>query len=613
MVLTRCNSCFSEYEGGFEICPHCGYVCGAEAKELYHLFPGTILHDRYIIGEVLGYGGFGITYKAWDKNLAAVMAVKEYYPSSLVNRVPGTKEVVLYARNRHREFNHGLVRFIDEARSMAKFKTHKNIINVFEYFEENNSAYIVMEFLDGIPLSAFLKTDRMAVDTCVDMVGKVCAALKDVHAQKIIHRDISPDNVFLCLNGQVKLIDFGAARFADDEDKLMTVIVKPGFAPPEQYETVNVQGPWTDIYAVGAMLYYMITGMKPEESTNRKTEDTLQPPHLIDPQIPENTSNTIMKAMAIDRHLRFATITDFERALLGEKKIVNLAKEKKRRKIRRGFTMLAALLIVAISATLFYTNYDRQRQEEILAPASISVAFPLSGDEEHDEARQAALEAIIEGFLNSAGAANVEIELLPIPHDEYEAAISSANPPTLFYSSGLEPSALQNTVELGGLTRQLNIENYYFLDDYSQHFPNENQFPLGFVAPVLYINTTFGEASESDATLDRQLFLDGEAPAFLSTTADFFAVREALPGRYRLAVPANTDADFAELWSISDVADSERRAAERLLAYFLSDIAQDYIFIRSRSDSLPLNRRVIRVFSDVYNEFDGFFEGFFAV
>ena len=146
----RCSNCFYEYDEKLGLCPNCGYVEGEDFAEAYCLTPGTRLTDRYIIGETLGLGGFGITYKAWDVQLETVLAIKEYFPSGLVNRTTGDPTVFLVANKRAQEFEYGKQRFLDEARNMAKFSSHHNIVNVFNYFEANNTAYIVMEYLDGM-------------------------------------------------------------------------------------------------------------------------------------------------------------------------------------------------------------------------------------------------------------------------------------------------------------------------------------------------------------------------------------------------------------------------------------------------------------------------------
>lgn len=226
--MFRCNNCFEPVDDPNAKCPICGYKIGDTPTEIYHLFPGTKLIDRYIIGKVLGFGGFGITYKAWDTKLELLVAIKEYYPSGIVNRTPGTTDVMIYAQKRRKEYEYGKERFLEEARNMAKFSSDPNIVNVFEFFEENNTAYIVMEYLDGISLNQYLHENDGILDvhSGTQVIEAIANALIKIHSKGIIHRDVSPDNIFLCGDGKIKLIDFGAARFSQDENKLMTILLK---------------------------------------------------------------------------------------------------------------------------------------------------------------------------------------------------------------------------------------------------------------------------------------------------------------------------------------------------------------------------------------------------
>jgi len=625
-------------------------VAGSPAKELYHLYPGMILNDRYVVGRVLGFGGFGITYKVWDRRLNAVLAIKEYYPSGLVNRVPETKNVILFAGNRSKEYNHGLTRFLDEARNMAKFNSHKSIINVFEYFEENNTAYIVMEYLDGLSLSDYLKGNRLDMDGSISVILQVCTALKDIHAAGIVHRDVSPDNIFLCTNGAIKLIDFGAARFYADEEKQLTIILKPGFAPPEQYERVNIQGPWTDIYALGATLYQMVTGVKPEESTNRKISDTLAPPAQLDNKIPEYVSNTIMKAMAIDKHLRFISVADFEKALNQQKKVLPIAREKNRRKLRRLITVCASALVIIVAASVFFMNWNRQKDDETLPDAAISLWYSLSGDPDADQAKNDAYNAIVAAF--NASFPNVTINVTTYQQSDYDTAIRSAASdgtlPALFESTGLSDEDLNSAVDLGNVVKSLDIGQCYFLDKYSTYFPGKKQMPLGFVAPVVYLNTTlmtfydaslkdigeitnesgadqtlavdsgdvpaftaaYGEQANAPTADAKDLFLSGKAVAYFADTGEYFDVQNALPARYKLLRIDSSDilASFCDMWSIGKCDNNELKAAQRLLVFMLSDNAQDYLHIRNRDGALPINKDVLDVFVSVYSDFNGFFD-----
>ena len=646
----RCVNCFELYDDRFEVCHHCGHVPGDPARELNHLYPGMILNSRYIVGQVLGFGGFGITYKVWDQRLSTVLAIKEYYPGGLVNRVPGTKNVILFTNNRQNEYAHGMARFLEEARSMAKFSSHKSIINVFDFFEENNTAYIVMEYLEGITLSAFLKNNRLDLNGSISLILHICAALKDIHAAGIIHRDVSPDNIFLCTNNLIKLIDFGAARFYADEERQLTIILKPGFAPPEQYEGVNIQGPWTDIYALGATLFLMVTGVKPEESTNRKIADTLTPPIELDDHIPEHISNTIMKAMAIDKHLRFSSVAEFEKALNNERKVLPVAKERKKRRRRRFATVFASVLIIAISVGIFLFYWNQQKLDMTLPDASISFWYPLSGDIILDEAKENAFAAIIEEFSSSFP--NVNIEVKAFPQESYMSSLQDAiyggTGPTLFESTGIDGTVLENAADLSGVVELLDSRQYLesqpcnFYNNYAVYFTNKNQIPLGFVAPVIYLNTTLLELDDSgvrdihvltshelvlnnadkqafvaafgDAAVEftddaKEIFLTGRAASFFADTTAYFEVQEALPARYKLLF-VDSDAvigSFSDLWSIGICGDNERKAAERLLLFMLSDYAQDYLYVRNRSEALPINKNILNLYSSIYNDFDGFF------
>ena len=229
----RCNNCFHEYEDVYEICPHCGYVEGGSAKELFYLQPGMKLADRYIVGMGIGHGGFGITYLAWDTKFEITVAIKEYYPSGIVNRVPGTSDVILFAGKRKKQYEFGFTRFIEEAQNMAQFSSHPNIVNVYEYFEENNTAYIVMEYLEGETLAEKIRrSGTLPAQEVLSLLMPVMYSLEAVHKSGIVHRDIAPDNIMVTEDGEAKLIDFGAARYATtSHSRSLTVIIKEGYSP----------------------------------------------------------------------------------------------------------------------------------------------------------------------------------------------------------------------------------------------------------------------------------------------------------------------------------------------------------------------------------------------
>lgn len=283
------------------------------------LKPGVILKERYKIEEVIGAGGFGITYRAWDPLLQSYVAIKEYYPSGIATRSADSSKVCVPVGQEQREYHRGRIRFLKEAQDVARFQSEPNIVSIYDYLEENDTAYMVMEYLHGCTLKQYIREHGGRLDT--DHILHICLSVLDalavVHKAGMIHRDISPENIFICEDLTVKLIDFGAAKQVYlDGEQTMSVVLKPGYAPPEQYEKKDKQGPWTDIYALGATLYFAATGEKPEESFGRVLEDTIKPVCEVNPEIPRAMSQVIMRAMSVKIEDRYQTVEAMREALL---------------------------------------------------------------------------------------------------------------------------------------------------------------------------------------------------------------------------------------------------------------------------------------------------------
>lgn len=283
------------------------------------LKPGVILKERYKIEEVIGAGGFGITYRAWDPLLQSYVAIKEYYPSGIATRSADSSKVCVPVGQEQREYHRGRIRFLKEAQDVARFQSEPNIVSIYDYLEENDTAYMVMEYLHGCTLKQYIREHGGRLDT--DHILHICLSVLDalavVHKAGMIHRDISPENIFICEDLTVKLIDFGAAKQVYlDGEQTMSVVLKPGYAPPEQYAKKDKQGPWTDIYALGATLYFAATGEKPEESFGRVLEDTIKPVCEVNPEIPRAMSKVIMRAMSVKIEDRYQTVEAMREALL---------------------------------------------------------------------------------------------------------------------------------------------------------------------------------------------------------------------------------------------------------------------------------------------------------
>lgn len=317
-MTVRCLGCMTEYEANSQACPNCGYVPGTQAESLLHLQPGTVLAGRYTVGKVIGFGGFGVTYISWDQTLQQSVAIKEYLPSEFATRAGGQTHVTVFSGNKAEQFAGGMVKFIDEARKLAKFQSEEGIVRVYDSFEANNTAYIVMEYLDGETLTAYLEREgKVPINQAIEMLTPVIHSLEAVHQAGVIHRDIAPDNIMITKDGQVKLIDFGAARYATtSHSRSLTVIIKPGYSPEEQYRSRGDQGPHTDVYSLGAVLYRMVTGITPPDALERraffenKKKNILIPPSK-NCKLTRNQENAILNAMNIRVEDRTSTAAEF--------------------------------------------------------------------------------------------------------------------------------------------------------------------------------------------------------------------------------------------------------------------------------------------------------------
>lgn len=612
----RCLNCMKEFDVQYGVCPFCGFVPGTPPKEAYHLVPGTVLKNRYIIGTTVGFGGFGITYRAWDMSLDRKVAVKEYYPNGVVNRVPGEKKVIIYTGNKANEFAAGKTRFLDEARNMTHFNTHPNIVNVYEFFEENNTAYIAMEFLDGKSYKEYIREQGGCVDqnTAVNVVLSVLDALKEIHKAHIIHRDVSPDNIFMVpvgedgQNYQVKLIDFGAARFSTgDEEKTLSIILKPGYAPPEQYRAKSKQGPWTDIYAVGAVLYRSLTGVMPEESVNRMVEDHLKPPSELKPEISGQLSDTILRAMALNQELRFQNTDQFREALQNRTKVLGVEAELKRRKRMRILSMAGIVAVVAGVGAGCYGVYAMKQKKLYGLVSQISVQMPDINGSRQNEIRQA---ADTESISAGDPARNMELEdsgqMLSRMLEEYsgkfqkvevsadcsyqedayrEVLLSQERAetlPSVVETTGITASDTQVWELLGSLDTTyaaLDAGSYYFMkeDAFREHFAAEKkQIPISFCAPVLYVNTHMISDQERLKQLPKLTSLDAltDENGTLS-----FCVNGELADMYRDAFPKEETDQARAAFAVSSGIGYEP-FLKREKAFYLGS-TDDYEMIRA--------------------------------
>lgn len=576
------------------------------SRELYQLNEGEMLAGRYVIGDILGFGGFGITYSAWDTKLEVKVAIKEYYPANLVNRIPGTKEVEIYSPKKKEEFEKGLNRFLREAQNMAKFSGNKNIVNVYNYFKENKTAYLVMEFLDGMSLKEYTKIhgEKLPYGQVLEFSKCIIAALRVLHKKHIIHRDISPDNIFICKDGTVKLIDFGATRFAleTEEEKTLSVVLKPGFAPPEQYRSKGKQGPWTDIYALGATMYRTLTGVVPDESVNRNVRDELKEPKEYVSEIPEYLNKILMKCLALNPELRFRSVDELEQMLDRKKTVKSVQAQLMHRKLIRGFFVMIMIVFLGLIGVSEYRYIRNMKNKANLVPGKITVWVPVEESMEEDEAKEM-FETSIQEFQEAYPV--IKIQTSYVKKAEYEEklnqALQNGKAPTVFESSYLKDGSQEVLADLSDTYEMLG-EEVQFRTLIEREY-EKKQMPTGFSIPLVFKNTTLTEGNETATGNEKKKFLDGKTAVYVGTYQDYPEIQEALAGLYTAELTENCQLEFLNVWGVNATAtEDEINAGVRLLYYFMSEKAQDIWYVQN-DNGFPLQKSMFDTYIDVNSEF----------
>ena len=324
---------------------------------------------RYVVEQVLGIGGFGITYYVRHVELGVHYAVKEFFISGKCVRENDRSTVLLQNIDQSR-YVKLKKRFADEARTLVVLN-NPHVVKVIDIFEENNTSYIVMEYVPGITLQQKVDNEgKMSVSDAVNCMGQLAEAVSYIHEKHILHRDIKPDNVMITPDNRIVLVDFGSAReFVHDEVQNQTAILTQGYAPIEQYASNGKKGNYTDIYALGGVFYFALTGEKPMDATSR-TMEQMKCPKDLNPEIPDSVNKTIMKAMEMKAEDRYQTVQEFMSDLLGEKPVSRqgtmLSKDNGggKKKLTIVISVIALIIAVAI-LVLFLPKKEKTVVEDV--------------------------------------------------------------------------------------------------------------------------------------------------------------------------------------------------------------------------------------------------------
>lgn len=637
--MMRCLNCFKEFdETTSSECPHCHEVMNEFHNKSNCLQPGVMLGGgRYIVGKALNAGGFGIVYRAFDNTLEIIVAIKEFFPSHLASRVLGTKEVILIENNRGLTFAESKESFLNEARIMEKFKNNDNIVGSRDWFEENNTAYIVMDYIEGINVRDYLlqfEDKKLDLESAQWIAKQMINALRDIHEAGYVFRDLTPDNIMITTdtdengNNYVKLIDFGAAVNINTEVDTAKddVILKPGYAPIEQYKSGGVLGSYTDIYALGATIYRILTGVVPYEVTDRDKEDHLEKLTDFNSTIPEYIDRTVMKAMAIDKKIRFQNIDEFEAAFINEKEVLYPEEELRKLKRRKyGLFSLLFVLCIALGIGVFYIKSKRDVgiKNIVVSKDTITVMLPINNVRETEY-----LQEIISDYEKENEQITVDASFVAI-NDYIRVLNEKKELPTVFFNNGYISN--DSLADLSELLDSINLDNY-------KYFSSKENFkyaiPLGFDATVCYTNTSMSNNIEKmqidhlktnkvaynlqyfqaisnqiddipiTNLLSREDFLNEKTAYYVGGISEWEDIYKKFSGYWNVIPFTDTvEVKYGDYVSINKNTSTNKQHAGMLFIYeLLSDLAQDNRYLQCDNHVVPVNNYTYEKYMKAHKE-----------
>ena len=598
----KCRKCGKENKESAVFCVFCGCSFELEEEDPMHLKRQTLLaNGRYLIKGTMKSDDRVISYRAYDSETETDVVIREYFPKHLVNRMMDDDEVMVNSSilEGQREYRDGMHDFTEKARLAKRIPESKNFCKVLDIFEANNTAYVVMELLNGMTLREYVEQrgyNNIPKDIAQIYMNQLLDATELLHNEGLIHCGICPEHIFICDDGTLKIIAFEDISLSQRKYAANDFFLNPGYSAPEQYTDEEKAGTWTDMYSVGATLYFLYTGKVPAEGPDRLKKDPLVPLSEVDPSIPNNINAAVLSAMMPVVKERPQTVKDFRKKL--ENKNGKAPKLNKKRKSKKG--LLVALILLLLFGGGAYGGYYLWTNGYLVSGNNLTVWLAVSEDADVAKAEKERYEQVFSLYRSKK--TKMKITVVTVPENEIVEKFLKAdaeNRPDLMevvqptdelYEQLSDISFLQDA--LMSSRDALNVAK----KTGNKVFPLSRAISLVLLTP----DTTTENGVQMSSVKE---FVEGEGKRYvLCDSSAFRTAKKALYEEIEVSPAENGTVWYSDFFGVNRRSVAQEKEAKALLQYLASSDAQKVLHIQQASDMIPVISSQMNAYFELYPE-----------
>ncbi len=640
--MSDCKICSYSSKDDFEVCPICGYSENRAVECDYMLEPGTVLRNgKYAIVNYVGTSPIDSTigiYNAWDRVDKRTVELSEFFPSDKVYRDHDGKKMISTAEE---ETNVQLNELRQSVQLMMTVEKNESLVEYYDCFDENGTVYFASEKLEGISLKNYLATNRSTLEFAEEQMLKIFSAAAALHSKKIVHGNICPEQVFLCLGEKVKLLGLG--KSADVKHSHCNELsVNEGFSAPECYTDSGKVTVAQDIYALGALYYMLLVDKVPPAPSERKKFKSPEYPHRLNSRVSQELSCAVMNALALDERARYKSVEAFIQAVNSKKPVKTVEERARQRRILKLSGIYGVMALLVGGTVVTGIMMAAKNRVEKVPECKLTLWYKLTDDVETNERKKYMYSLAADGFMQEFS--TVKITVTGIDASKYEKELNNSKKQPNIFEYDEYSTVNGGQLTLNKLYSSKEAKECMYLKEIKDSGDQwEYYLPVGFKVPAIFVNTDLAEDYKDTVKNSRELFngysgsvltddsnkfsnllnvkdlngsqdalalfREGQEPYLAADSVNYFECFDKLRTKLKIVscdsdvIPCETGLALGAISKSS----KENRASLRFLQYMLSSEGQTNIHISGKSGSIPLNSESFDEYAEVFPNYEGFF------